>query len=303
MTAPNPVVEGFSLTHAAIMDGVSTWEESLYALYDEGLDIYGVSDSSLQPNTDSFDNEGDDSVLSRWTWLNYAEMTITSGYLSFPLMATITGRPYTISGVTAEVQTVTVTGVPTGGTFTLTYSGQTTAPIAYNATAATVRTALEALSNLNPGDITTSGGPLPGTPVTVSFVEGNVVQMTATGSFTGGTSPAVAVTTTTPGGDGAGTIFGADLWHEDDFNVSDKPVILQMPSKDNRGAARLLTLGLYRVNFGAMTLDGPRYKDGLKVNWNGTALKSAFDEKGVAFADGKKRVGRLLSSSLIDPNA
>ena len=33
----------------------------------------------------------------------------------------------------SEVQTVTITGTPTGGTFTLTFDGETTAAIAYNA--------------------------------------------------------------------------------------------------------------------------------------------------------------------------
>ncbi|RSS43827.1 hypothetical protein [Streptomyces sp. WAC08241] len=103
-----------------------------------------------------------------------------------------------------EVQTVTITGGPTGGTFTLTFSGQTTSGIAYNAAASAVQSALEALSNINPGDVVCAGGALPTTPVTVTFggqYDGtNVVQMTATSSLTGGTSPAVAVTTTTPGG-------------------------------------------------------------------------------------------------------
>ena len=40
-----------------------------------------------------------------------------------------------------------------GGTFTLTYNGQTTAAIAYNATAAQVQSALEALNNVAPGDV------------------------------------------------------------------------------------------------------------------------------------------------------
>ncbi len=108
--------------------------------------------------------------------------------------------PATLTAGTSEVQTVTITGAPTGGTFTLTYSGQTTAAIAYNATASAVQIALEALSNLAPGDITCGGGPLPGTAVTVTFNGlGNVAQMTATGALTGGTTPAVTVTTTTPG--------------------------------------------------------------------------------------------------------
>jgi hypothetical protein len=109
-------------------------------------------------------------------------------------------EPY--AAVTNEVQTVTITGGPTGGTFTLTYSGQTTAAIAYNATAAAVQTALEALSNVNPGDMAVTGNA--GGPYTVTFggqyLGDNVAQMTATASFTGGTSPAVTVTTTTAGG-------------------------------------------------------------------------------------------------------
>ena len=46
-----------------------------------------------------------------------------------------------------EQQTVRVTNA-TGGTFTLTFNGQTTAPLAYNATAAQIDAALEALSNV-----------------------------------------------------------------------------------------------------------------------------------------------------------
>lgn len=120
--------------------------------------------------------------------------------------------PY--SGPRSEVQTIAITGSPTGGTFTLTFSGQTTAAIAYNATAAQVQTALEALSNIDPGDVAVSGGPLPGTSVVVTFggqyLSDDIAQMTATGSFTGGTSPAVTVTTTTAGG-GASASDGTEV--------------------------------------------------------------------------------------------
>ena len=104
---------------------------------------------------------------------------------------------------TNEVQTVTITGTPTGGTFTLTFFDQTTTAIARNATNTTVQNALIALSNIDTGDVTVTGGPGPGTPWVVTFAgkwaAENVPQMTATGSFTGGTAPAIAVTTTTPG--------------------------------------------------------------------------------------------------------
>jgi hypothetical protein len=127
---------------------------------------------------------------------------------------TATGKYGPYRGTTEEVQTVSITGAPTGGTFTLTWNGQTTAAIPYNATAAQVQTALIALSNIGPGDVVCSGGPLPGTAVTVTFggALANVDQpaMTHTDSLTGGTSPAVAIATTTAGG-GAGAADGLDV--------------------------------------------------------------------------------------------
>lgn len=114
------------------------------------------------------------------------------------------------TGGTNEVQTVTITGTPTGGTFTLTFNGQTTGTIVYNAASSVVSTALLALSNINPGDVTVGGGPGPGTPYTVTFTgqyaSTNVAQMTAAHAFTGGTTPNIAVTTTTPGAPGSTTI-------------------------------------------------------------------------------------------------
>ena len=109
------------------------------------------------------------------------------------LLDVFAGANVVADGQSNEVQTVTISGGPTGGTFTLTANGQTTAPIAYNATAAAVRSALNALNGVN---VTVSGSN--GGPYTVTFqTPGDVAQMTASGSFTGGTSPSVAVATTT----------------------------------------------------------------------------------------------------------
>jgi hypothetical protein len=102
-----------------------------------------------------------------------------------------------------EVQTVTITGTPTGGFVNLVFNGQVTANIAYNAIASAVQSALEALSNIGTGNVACAGGPLPGTPVTVAFqgaLAGRKVPvMTTFAAFTGGASPAVAVAETTPG--------------------------------------------------------------------------------------------------------
>lgn len=84
-------------------------------------------------------------------------------------------------------------GAPTAGTFTLTYKGQTTAGIAFNATAATVATALTGLSSVGANNATVSGGT--GGPYTVQFVQA-LAQDPAllTGSGTGLTGGTFAIT-------------------------------------------------------------------------------------------------------------
>lgn len=111
-----------------------------------------------------------------------------------------------LSTGTSEVQNVVATGA-SAGTFTLTYDGYTTSAIAYNASTSAVQSALEALSNLNAGDVTVTGGPLPGTAIHVTFNKalGNVPAMTADSTgLTGGTA---TVTTATPGVEGANLVL------------------------------------------------------------------------------------------------
>lgn len=127
---------------------------------------------------------------------------------------------------TNERQSVTVTGGPTGGTFTLTYSGQTTAAIAYNANADEVRTALEALSTIGDGNVAVSGGPGPGAPFYVDFVGTlagtNAAAMTASGaSLTGGTTPGVTIATVTGGA--AGTSGTWKAYDNDNTDGSGTP--------------------------------------------------------------------------------
>ncbi len=91
-----------------------------------------------------------------------------------------------------EIQTVTITGSPTGGTFTLSFGGGTTSPIAYNASAATVQADLAALAFIGTGNVSVTGSA--GGPWTVEFI-GSLADapqslMTANSSgLTGGASP------------------------------------------------------------------------------------------------------------------
>lgn len=100
------------------------------------------------------------------------------------------------SAVLKNRQTLTPSGTISGGTFTLTYAGQTTAAIAYNATAAAIATALVALSNIGPGEVTGSGGPVNTTPVTLTFsgtLADNTTLLTINDSLLTGTTPDIAV--------------------------------------------------------------------------------------------------------------
>jgi len=122
-------------------------------------------------------------------------LTIASG--------TVVGQAASVS--VNDVQTMTLTGTPTGGTFTITVTPYgnplTTAALAYNATAAQIQAALVAI--LGTGNVTVTGTTGPGTAQTITFV-GALKAMTippmtvSVAALTGGT-PAYTMVHTTPG--------------------------------------------------------------------------------------------------------
>lgn len=98
-----PVIEGFSLSHAEVLDGTKTFLEAAAAQAAVGYDIYGVNDSSIDPDTGDYENEGDDRIMSVWSYFNYADLAVQAGYMSFPLIATLTGQTISSSGSGANV--------------------------------------------------------------------------------------------------------------------------------------------------------------------------------------------------------
>jgi hypothetical protein len=103
-----------------------------------------------------------------------------------------------------EIQRVAIDA--TGGTFTLTFGGQTTGALAYNITAAALQSALAALSSIGPNNVSVTGGPGNAgatTPYLVTFVGTlagtNVAQMTSNGTLLTGSLHTCTVTTTTAG--------------------------------------------------------------------------------------------------------
>jgi hypothetical protein len=123
--------------------------------------------------------------------------------------------------VTKEIQEVKVDAA--GGTFTVTFDGQATAPLPFDAPKRDLEAALEALSSVSgqQGDLAVSGGPgnVNGeVPYFVSFGGGlagaNVVQMTADSTaLTGGAHTATVDTTTTGmlSGKGDLAVFAANV--------------------------------------------------------------------------------------------
>ena len=88
------------------------------------------------------------------------------------------------------VYTVTKTGTPTGGTFTLTVNGVATGTIAYDASAATVKAAIVAVDDgLVAADVTVTGSA--GGPWTVTVAAS--IGLGSAAGLTGGTSPTVTV--------------------------------------------------------------------------------------------------------------
>ena len=113
--------------------------------------------------------------------------------------------------ISSAVQTLSLLGSPTGGTFTLTTSSPlpvgTTAALPLPAVdAGTVQDALAAI--VGAGNVLVTGGPLPSGSLNIAFQGADAQQpipvLTATNSLTGGTSPSIGISPRPPRGGVAG---------------------------------------------------------------------------------------------------
>lgn len=129
--------------------------------------------------------------------------------------------PAVTTNAVAAAQTITVDAA--GGAFTITWGGQTTSNLAYNISAADMQTALEALSNINPGDVVVTGGPGAsggGTAYTLTWNAslGAVAAPTTTVTGTGHTLTGGASTAVVGGSNGTTAVQGA--WADDADNMT-----------------------------------------------------------------------------------
>jgi hypothetical protein len=175
---------------------------------------------------------------------------------------------WAVKALRNEVQVITPTGTVEGGTYTLTFDGQTTAPIAAGASAATVQAALEALSNVAPGDIVVTGGPLTEQPLVLTFGGAyagvDVPQVTVDGSGLTGPGSGATGGTVVPGGTPHPTPPRSDvpqLWRP--MHVFDKGgAYLGSITRFNVPSPPTRYLRAYRIrNTGGMTFEVSRHSD------------------------------------------
>ncbi len=156
---------------------------------DAGFDFTGfAADPRLKPTLKlSTDTQG------RPLWVDSPQSGINAGNLiGYPAFYNrgVSGA-YRRSG--SRVQVVTITGTPTGGTFTLAIGGVSTPALAYNAASSAVQTAVRALGTPWAGATVagSAGGPY---TITLSPVGGASAPILASGAgLTGGTNPSVVV--------------------------------------------------------------------------------------------------------------
>jgi hypothetical protein len=157
--------------------------------------------------------EGDDTAALQAAYAVFTEFGVDLKLDDATLSGSLIAQNLTSTSLTNtlnEIQSFIKTGTVSGGTFTLTYSGQTTGNIPYNATADDVHGFLSALTNIAATDIIVSGGPLPSTAVTVEFTGTlagtNVAAITVDNTNVTGGGTIVASTTQSGGGTGVTTV-------------------------------------------------------------------------------------------------
>jgi len=303
------ILEGFSVSHAAILDGVSpafAGDNDDPQSLTLATDLYGVKEASLEADISDFDNEGDDSVLSTWYWLNYANVSVTMGYVPLDAISAITGE--TVRS-TADAVAPVLTSITRNGSSTseliLTFSEE----LAAVATGA-AQTALLA-------GITFAGGAgKSGSPTIV--IAGKVVTLAGLTGVTDSATvqyakPAEASRLKDAAGNEVANfgplsvgyrasarstdedVHEINIWTESALNQPTRPLLLQLPAKDSDGVPRRLYIVLYRVQFAPLSFQGPSYKEGLMVDYSGKALISTKDETGTDLPSGVRAIGKLVS--------
>jgi hypothetical protein len=148
------------------------------------------------------------------TLLDSANLALDGDFRKRVAAAAVKAALAVASEVVSETQAVSFTGTVTGGTFTLTYAGQTTPAQPFNVSAAALQVALQALTTVGAGNVVVGGGPGPAAfAVTFAGTLANSPQplLTFNAATLTGTTPGMAVARSTAGVSFAGHAARAAL--------------------------------------------------------------------------------------------
>jgi len=226
---------------------------------DAGFDFTGfAADPRLKPTLKlSTDTTG------RPLWVDDPQSGINAGNLiGYPAYYNrgVSGA-YRRSG--SRVQVVTITGTPTGGTFSLAVGGAIASGIAFNAASSAVQTAIRALGTPWAGATVTgsAGGPY---TITLSPLGGASAPIVASGAgLTGGTNPTVVVAQSPDsdsnlraiGGDWSQAAWGQGM--DITIKVSDTASYVDENGVTHSAFQENLVLLLVEAHYGFVTSDAP----------------------------------------------
>ena len=228
-------------------------------LFVNGSDPYVITERSLIDNAVKITNTATDRLFrGNFTRVGPTYVRATSSLTNATAStASVTGTgPYT----------VTLTNTPTGGKFTLSYGGQTTVDIAYNASAAVIQSALVALSTIGTANATVvPAQDVNNTVIPHRFVVTLTVSastLTAASVLTNATASAATVTgnavalTNAPTGGTYTLTFGAQTTTPLAHNASASTVQAALTSLTNIGSGNATVTGTptaYTVTLAAAT--------------------------------------------------
>src|SRR5258708_609346 len=180
--------------------------------------------------TARFDN---DTMYQRWR-------NNTADALTFDVQGPTIGKIYTVT-----------LGAPSAGTFTLTYGGQTTAGIAFNATGATAQTAFQLLSSVG-ANATISGAA--GGPSTVSLLGALINDgLALTGSGAGLTGGTFSISAKPTYNQELNMVFPIVNWDTMEHDTSKENVLIKAAGKVQATAGSALFTGFVQNTVAAYT--------------------------------------------------
>jgi hypothetical protein len=165
-----------------------------------------------------------------------------------------TGGTYTLTFGGQTTNDASVGIVATGGTYTLTFGGQTTSALAWNASTATVQTALQALSSVGAGNAIVSGS------ASSYFVIFKVAgTLTGSGTSLTGTSHSLTVTSGIP------------------YNASTATIQSALESLSSVGAGKVTVTGTSSAYLVVFAVGTNGVLTGSATNLTGTGHKITID--------------------------